>query len=260
MESKPAHLGDGYAAQFSDPSVVAAYPMRRPYPPAVFPLLADLVAAPPGRVLDLGCGTGDVARGLVPLVDRVDAVDVSAAMIGLGRALPGGDHPRLRWIPGRAEEAALDPPYGLATAGEALHWMEWQVLLPRLHRLLVPGGVLALVERREAQPWDPAALQLIDRYSTNRDFRPYDLVDELVRRRLFTLLGETRTEPETSHQTIARYVESVHSRNGFSRDRMTREAAERFDRELTALLLPFAEQGTLAIRTAGQIRWGLPAA
>ena len=48
------------------PYVAAAYPHRPPYPTAVFPLLADLIAAPSRTVLDIGCGTGDLA----PLVDR----------------------------------------------------------------------------------------------------------------------------------------------------------------------------------------------
>jgi SAM-dependent methyltransferase len=140
MLPKPDHLSDAYAAQFTDPSVVAAYPTRPPYPPDVFPLLAALIATSPRVVLDIGCGTGDIARNLVSMVDRVDAVDISAPMIELGRQLPGGDGPRLRWIHGRAEEVELEPPYALIAAGESLHWMQWDVLLPRLGRLLAPGG------------------------------------------------------------------------------------------------------------------------
>jgi SAM-dependent methyltransferase len=260
VEAKPAHLGDSYAQQFCDSSVVEAYPYRLPYPPAVFPLLAGLIAAPPRRVLDVGCGPGDIARSLAPLVGSVDAVDVSAAMIALGRTLSGGDYPGLRWILGRAEDAALAPSYGLVTAGESLHWMLWDLLLPRLRSLLVPGGVIALIERREAHPWDAAAQELITRYSTNRDFRPYDLVDELVRRRLFTPLGEVQTEPVVVRQTVAAYVESIHSRNGFSRDRMTVAAAAGFDRELAALVAPYAEHGELVLQTVGRIRWGAPLA
>jgi len=64
-----------------------------------------------------------LARPLAPLVDRIHAVDWSAAMIEGGRRLPGGDHPNLIWTVGAAETVALVPPYGLVTAGASLHWM-----------------------------------------------------------------------------------------------------------------------------------------
>lgn len=259
MLPKPKHLGDEYASQFSDPSVVAAYPHRLPYPPATFALITDLIATGPRLVLDIGCGTGDVARNLAPLVDRVDAADISAPMIELGRTLPGGDHPGLRWILGRAEEVAPDPPYALVTAGESLHWMQWDVLMPRLRALLVPGGVLALVDRgTQPEPWRPAMQALFPRYSTNRDFQPYELVDELVQRNLFTPLGEASTEPVELRQPIAAYVESFHSRNGLSRDRMAPAEAAAFDRALTELVAPHAQDGELVLRVAGRVRWGLP--
>ena len=259
MLPKPEHLSDAYASQFSDPSVAAAYPTRPPYPPATFRILVDLITTTPRAVLDIGCGTGDIARGLVPLVERVDAVDISTPMIALGRSLPGGDDPRLRWILGRAEEAELDPPYALVTAGESIHWMQWDVLLPRLGRLLAPGGVLALVGRTgDRVPWHEAMPALLARFSTNRDYQPYNIVDELVQRRLFTPLGQERTDPITVQQSVEDYVESFHSRNGFSRDRMAPEEAAAFDRELAALAEPFAVDGLLTFQVAGELIWGSP--
>ena len=138
-----------YAAQFQDAAVVAAYPSRPPYPDGVFKALAGLIGDGPRTVLDLGCGTGDLARRLAPLVERVDAVDISEGMIALGKTLPGGDAPNLRWIVGSAEDAPIAPPYGLVVAGESLHWMAWDVVLPRVREALAPGGMLAIVGRGE---------------------------------------------------------------------------------------------------------------
>ncbi len=69
---------------------------RRPiptgrYPAEVFTVLRGLITDAAPAVLDVGCGTGDIARRLSPLVERVDAVDVSAAMIEQGRRQAGGD-------------------------------------------------------------------------------------------------------------------------------------------------------------------------
>ncbi len=80
MTPKPKHLGPEYGAQFRDQSVVAAYPHKPPYPAEVFTVLASLVRDAPRTVLDLGCGTGDIARVFAPQVDRLDAVDPSPAM------------------------------------------------------------------------------------------------------------------------------------------------------------------------------------
>jgi SAM-dependent methyltransferase len=260
MLPKPEHLGEEYALQFSDASVVAAYRYRPAYPAATFTILAGLIAAAPRLVLDAGCGRGDIARGLLPFVDRVDAVDVSAPMVDAGRLLPGGDDPRLRWIAGRVEEVDLAPSYALVTAGESLHWMDWEIVLRRFARILAPGGVLAIVGRYELpSPWTAALLAIIRRYSTNRAFQPYNLIDELVRRDLFTVQGQHETPPVAVRQSVAEYAESIHSRNGFSRDRMTRDQAAAFDEEVTGLLTPFAADGIVVFQVTARITYGRPA-
>jgi ubiquinone/menaquinone biosynthesis C-methylase UbiE len=90
MRPKPKHLGPQYGARFRDQSVVAAYAHRPPYPAEVFDVLARLVRDVPRTVLDLGCGTGDIACVFAPRVDRLDAVDPSPAMLARGRTLAGG--------------------------------------------------------------------------------------------------------------------------------------------------------------------------
>ena len=257
---KPAHLEPEYAAQFGDAAVVMAYPTRPPYPAAVFDLLAGLTVEP-WVALDVGCGTGDIARRLAPRMQRVDAVDIAERMVARARTLPGGDAENLRWQVAPLEDAALAAPYGLAVAGESLHWMQWERALPLLRAALAPGAVLAIVERAEQPaPWSGALLDLIRRYSTNKAFQPYDLVTELERRALFTLSGATTTEPEPFSQSVGDYIESIHSRNGFSRDRMPAEDAAAFDTAVAALLAPHAPAGTLSLRIAAELRWGAPLA
>src|SRR5438067_511879 len=79
-------------------------------------------------------------------ITRIAAVDPSAAMIARGRALPGGDEPRIHWILGRAEDAPLSPPYGLITVGASLHWMRPDEVLPRFRDALAPGAYLAVLD------------------------------------------------------------------------------------------------------------------
>jgi trans-aconitate methyltransferase len=260
MLPKPAHLGPQYAATFQDRSIVAAYHHRPPYPAEVFAILAGLATAAPRTVLDVGCGTGDIARRLAPFVEQVDAVDVSASMIEKGKILPGGDDPRLNWIVGRVEEVALRPPYALVTAGESLNWMDWPVALPRLREMLAPRGYVAMIDRDEQpMPWTAEMLELIRRYSTNREFKPYSLVDELEQRRLFERRGEQRTPPMRFVQSVESYVECMHSRQGFSRERMTAESAAAFDAALSAQVARSSEGGHVELQIVGVVRWGTPA-
>src|SRR5262245_14462885 len=109
MMPKPKHLAAEYGAQFQDESVAEAYPNRPPYPAATFPALRELAVDLPRAVLDVGCGTGDISRKLAPLVERVDAVDISTAMIAQGRRQPGGDASNLHWIRATVEEAEVSP-------------------------------------------------------------------------------------------------------------------------------------------------------
>lgn len=261
MEPKPRHLQADYAAQFQDTSIVAAYHHRPPYPDKVFDILVGLLPATGRAVLDAGCGTGDIARPLAPRVERLDAVDWSRPMIERGRELPNGDHPCLTWIEGRVEEAPLRPPYGLITAGESLHWFDWTAVFPRFRQVLAPEGALALIGRVEgAAPWTAELRVLQGRYSTNRDFQPYNLVAELERRGLFAKQGERRSAPVAIVQTMAEYVESIHSRNGFSRDRMDPTQAAAFDAAVAELLRLYAAGGRVTIHITGLVTWGYPLA
>ncbi|HET8524978.1 MAG TPA: class I SAM-dependent methyltransferase [Thermomicrobiales bacterium] len=257
---KPDHLAPEFARQFQDASVVASYHHRPPYPDAVFDILDGLIQDEPRTVLDVGAGTGAIARLMAQRGARVDAVDPSAGMIENGRKLPGGDHPDLTWIAGMAEDAPLRPPYALITAAASLHWMEWFVVLPRFRDLLTPHGVLAIILEREGPyPWYAEVLPVIQRTSTNRTFRPYNVVDELETRELFRQLGRRGTDPQPYTRSVDEYVESFHARNGLSRDRLEPEAARAFDRDVAAIVGPYAIDGVLALRVAADVIWDMPA-
>jgi SAM-dependent methyltransferase len=101
------------------------YARYRPaYPPG---LIAELVRAAgltgASRVLDLGCGTGQVAVPLAAHVGEVVAVDAERAMLD---ELPPG----VTAVHARAEE--VDGSYDLVTIGRALHWFGGPSFLERL--------------------------------------------------------------------------------------------------------------------------------
>lgn len=259
---KPKHLGPEYADQFKDRSVVAAYVNYPPYAPELFQLLAGLTQDEPRLVLDMGYGTGDVARPLAALVERVDAVDPSAAMIEIGRARAGGDRPNIRWVCQSAEDFAYDSRYSLIVTGASLHWMDWYTVLPQMAVALSDHGYLAIVGGRgiATVPWVDDLNRIIPRYSTNQDFQPYNLLDELERRQLFAKVGRKRTAPQEYTMPVDQYVELFHARNGFSRQRMDAPAASAFDAAVRELVTPFSAGNLLTFDVTTDIIWGQPLA
>jgi ubiquinone/menaquinone biosynthesis C-methylase UbiE len=247
------------AARFQDQSVVDRYHLRPAYPPEVFTRLQELMVDEPRAVLDVGCGPGPIALGLLDVAERIDAVDLSPQMLALARSLPGGQSPQIRWLLGRAEEVALDPPYALITAGRSLHWMDWNVVLPRFARLLTPHGVLAMVQTREQHsPWDQELRDMSRRYAARTGIWHWEMIEQLERAHLFQRLGDHTTAPMTQRQSIEEYIGRQHSRSGFSLDKMPVEQARRFDAEARALLSPFAVQDVLTLEIVGHIIWGKP--
>ena len=107
-------------------------------------------------------------------------------------------------------------------------------------------------------PWWPELLPIIQHYSTNRDFQPYNTVDELTGRGLFTVLGQVGTPLVDISSSVADYVESFHARNGLSRDRMQPKTAADFDAAASEILTSYAVKGKLHWQHQGLLLWGEP--
>ncbi len=115
------------------------YERARPsYPAEAVDWMVEVTGLGPGyTVVDVGAGTGKLTRLLAPTGARVVAVEPVAEM----RALIE----RAEVLEGTAE--ALPFPDGAAdvvTVAQAFHWFELDRALPEIHRVLRPGGHLAL--------------------------------------------------------------------------------------------------------------------
>lgn len=211
------------AGSFRHPGVAEAYAYRPPYPPGVFAVLDGLLVDGPRTVLDIGSGDGALARPLAERVDRVDAVDISPAMVDAGRRRPGGRRENLSWHVQPAEELSLTGPYALVTAGASPHWMNWAIVLRGIDRVLAPGGYLAIVDQRYHDlPWATPVAEIIARYSRDPNYDPsFSLPDELSRRNLFRGFGAHETPPIEFVQSIGDYIEQFHSTASLARELMS---------------------------------------
>lgn len=260
MQPKPTFWSQENGTAFQDTSVVSAYEARPPYPDAVFDILASLLVDEPHKMLDVGCGTGFVARHMVGRVARIDAVDMSRKMIDQGTLLPNGDAESLQWIVGSAESVPLDPPYALITAGDSLHWMEWAVALPRFATLLTPNGCLAILGVGQLPTsWDDELLPILRRFSTIQNYHALNLVTELESRGLFKVSGRQTTAPVPFTQSLDAYIESFHGRASFSRERMNPRESEAFDDMVRTLVSGYSPRA-VTLQVVTEVVWGKPLA
>jgi len=250
------------AAVFGHEGVAAAYRHRPPYPAEVFDVLTGLIGDRPRAVLDLGAGEGALARPLAERVDRVDAVDVSEAMIAVGRERPGGSRANLRWITGTAEEAPLDGPYGLVTAGASIHWMDWPTLMPRILDVTADGALFAVVEHGERDvPWQSELVEVILRHSRNPGFDPaFTAVDGMKEGGHFAEVGRIDTAPIVVRRDLASYVERFHSTSSLAREHMSADEAADFARGVRDAAAPWVVDGVVELKVVATVVWGRPLA
>ncbi|HEY2506770.1 MAG TPA: class I SAM-dependent methyltransferase [Streptosporangiaceae bacterium] len=253
---------DALAGTFADADVVAAYRSRPPYPAEVFDVLASLICGQPRDVLDIGAGDGALARPLAAIADHIDAVDISAAMLRAGARQPGGQRPNLRWILGAIETAELSGPYALVTAGASLHWMDPEVTMARLAQVMMSGAVLAVVEHGpEGTPWGDDVAAVIRRHSRSPDYVPaLSWPDKLAGLGLLRITGRATTVPVVFRQSLAQFVEHLHSTSALARKWMTRDEAAAFRAGVIAAVGPHADNGELAMPVVARITWGTPSA
>lgn len=195
-------------SHWTDKAISGAYAAFRPAYPAA---LLDFVASRSprrGLGLDVGCGTGQVAKGLAAAFHHVHGVDPSATQLQAAFAAPNvsysvGD--ASSFYQGQVAADASSPSAGakadLVTVAQAMHWFDIPAFEAQLSRHLAPDGVLCawmyplldVVHRSEANAvfkhldhmmmagghWPPERRHIDNRYvELLPKFREFRLVDE----------------------------------------------------------------------------------
>jgi ubiquinone/menaquinone biosynthesis C-methylase UbiE len=112
--------------------------------------LAQRTAQSPGRVLDVGCGTGYLLRRLrsqYPDAEELAGIDAAASMIRV--AEDGADDARLSFVVGVAEQLPYpDDSFDLVVSSTSFdHWSDQRKGLAECRRVLTTGGQLVLVDQ-----------------------------------------------------------------------------------------------------------------
>lgn len=169
--------------------VAEPYHRYRPrYPDALISYLVNIIAKVPGSdvVVDVGAGTGIFSRQLravLPSMITIIGIEPSPSMRAQAVA-EATDDPGLVFSQGVAEQLPfVGGSARAAVAATAAHWFERPAFYAEAHRILVPGGILAIVEYvrdEEGSPIAAALVEFMHRYGSERAYVPPDYRRELA--------------------------------------------------------------------------------
>lgn len=126
------------------------------------------------RILDLGCGTGQIAIPISDCVREVTAMDPEPEMIAEGKEQAKKNNcSNIKWVEGGSEDLpAMKNNLGrfkLVTIGTAFHWMDREKTLEDLYEIINGNGGIVIagntsIWNNPANAWQAAVRQVIKKY------------------------------------------------------------------------------------------------
>src|SRR5580700_1649041 len=166
MTRLPESTARRYGKVFDE--IAAEYDRRRPtYPDELVDQACQVAGIGSGdHVLEVGCGSGQLTRGLVARGLHVTALEPGTSLIALARRnLEGAG--AVEFVNAQFEDALLPrEQFAAVFSASAFHWVDPKVSWQKAADVLVPGGTLALVqycglEEPRTKPDQEAALAAI---------------------------------------------------------------------------------------------------
>lgn len=119
---------------------------RAGFPPSLLDRLTEFgIGKTDQRVVDLGTGTGTLARQFAARGCRVTGIDPDQRMLDAARSLAERGNLAIEFVTGRAEATGLPSKSAdVVTAGQCWHWFDGERAANEVLRLLIPEGLLAI--------------------------------------------------------------------------------------------------------------------
>jgi 2-polyprenyl-3-methyl-5-hydroxy-6-metoxy-1,4-benzoquinol methylase len=119
---------------------------RAGYPESFYEVLAALGVGKPGQtILDLGTGTGVLARAFAKRGARVTGVDISVNQIDAAQVLAAHEGLDISFHVSAAEDVAFpEGSFEVISAGQSWLYFDAAVMIPKVLRLLAAEGCLVL--------------------------------------------------------------------------------------------------------------------
>ena len=152
--------------QFSQQAEAYAALVNKASGPAKEPLIEALAPALTDRVLDVGCGTGQFAVAIAPLVAHAAGADLTPAMLDKARAWQAkAGVVNVDWLQADSTDLPVaDGAFDIVTSRSMLHHAaDPAATLAEMRRVCAPGGRIAVLDLTPAPEKSPAfdAIELL---------------------------------------------------------------------------------------------------
>lgn len=177
---------------------------RRGYPNSFFEHITKSFSLDKNsRVLDLGCGTGQIAIPISRKTREVVALDVNQEMLDEGKTQAKNNKiDNIVWVNSKAENISKKlGSFKMTTMGASFHWMEQDRVLAKVYDITEEGGGVTIVS-------NPSSIHR----NKNNDPRK-DVVLSVIEKHL----GKKRRAGKSLYKKPKGKFENALMRSGFSR-------------------------------------------
>lgn len=228
---------------------------RPPYAPRLIARVAELCGLDRSqRVMDLGCGPGQLALAFAPFAASVLAIDPEPEMLAVARQETASRASNISFL--QASSYDLAPELGrfrVVAIGRAFHWMDRAQTLRLLDAMIEPGGNIAVFDGSHPNvpdnAWLGAFRAVVERYAAEDVERTMRKSGDWVRHEAVLLDSAFAELEEISvierRQTpVEHLVARAFSMSSLSRQRLGTRA-ESLEREIRSAAVRWAPGGTV---------------
>jgi SAM-dependent methyltransferase len=161
------------------------YDQFRPgYPSAIISEVVSLSSLrSSSRLLEIGCGTGKATVCFAPRGYMIDCVDPGKKLVGFARRNCRA-WPQVNFQIGKFEDVVFEAnSFDLIYSAQAFHWVDPEIRMKKVARLLKPGGSFALLQNFPGKEVDPT-IEIISaavQKESDGKMKPWDYFENLAK-------------------------------------------------------------------------------